>query len=264
MGSSAGAHTLVIGGSRGIGRTLVRSLAGGDNTVSIVARRKPVGLDKLPFVKSWTADVSDPYALEKALSSILSTHGPVSGAVLLQRYRGDGDDWMGEIDTSLTATRSLLEWVAEHRQDCAGGTAVVVIGSPAGSFIASEQPASYHMAKAGIIQLVRYYAVAFGSKRVRVNSISPGTIVKEESQAFYNDNPDLVRLYREIIPLGRLGTAGDVADLAMFLLSDRASFLTGQNIVLDGGVSLHWQEALARRISPLKDVNITRPLRRKP
>jgi NAD(P)-dependent dehydrogenase (short-subunit alcohol dehydrogenase family) len=242
---------------------LVRSLAGDGQVVSVISRSKPAGFDDLPFVKAWTADVADASALETALSSALSAHGSVSGAVLLQRYSGDGDDWAGELATSLTATRSVLEWVGEHRRISGHGTAVVVIGSAAGSFIASEQPVSYHVAKAGITQMVRYYAVAFGSKGVRVNSISPGTIVKEESQSFYQDNPELERLYRDIIPVGRMGTARDVADLAIFLLSERASFLTGQNIVLDGGVSLHWHESLARRVSPLKDLNVSRPSLRK-
>ena len=260
---SSRSHTLVIGGSKGIGRTLVRSLADDGQVVSVISRSEPAGLSELPFVRAWTADVADADALDTALSSALSAHGPVSGAALLQRYRGDGDDWAGELATSLTATRVVLDWVGEHRQLEAEGTSVIVIGSAAGSFIASEQPVSYHVAKAGISQMVRYYAVALGSKGVRVNAISPGTIVKEESQSFYGNNPELERLYRDIIPLGRMGTARDVANLAMFLLSDRASFLTGQNIVLDGGVSLHWHEALARRVSPLRDLNVSRPSRRK-
>lgn len=259
---SAHAHTLVIGGSRGIGRTLVRSLAEDGQAVSVISRSQPTGLDDLTSVRTWLADVTDASALTAALSATLREQGPISGTVLLQRYRGDGDDWAGELATSLTATRSVLEWVGEQSRLSDEGTAVVVIGSIAGSFIASEQPVSYHVAKAGIAQLVRYYAVALGPNGVRVNSVSPGTIVKEESQSLYRENPELERLYRDIIPLGRMGTARDVADLAMFLLSDRASFLTGQNIVLDGGVSLHGHEALARRVSPLRDLSVTRHARK--
>jgi NAD(P)-dependent dehydrogenase (short-subunit alcohol dehydrogenase family) len=126
-------------------------------------------------------------------------------------------------------------------------------------YVASEQPVSYHMAKAAVTQMVRYYAVALGASGIRVNAISPGTIVKEEAKTFYRDHPDLEQLYRDIIPLGRMGTADDVANLAQFLLSERASFLTGQNIVLDGGVSLHAHESLARRVSPLRDLQVARP-----
>lgn len=252
-------HALVIGGSRGIGRTLVRSLATAGQAVSVVSRSVPVGFEDLPLVRGWIADVADTKALHDALSALLEARGPVGGVVLLQRYRGDGDAWAGELATSLTATRNVLDWVGDVGRLPTGGTAVVVIGSAAATFIASEQPASYHVAKAGVVQLVRYYAVALGGKNVRVNSISPGTIIKEENEAFYRDHPDLERLYRDIIPIGRMGTAQDVADLASFLLSERSSFLTGQNIVLDGGVSLHWHEALSRRLSPMKDLNVVRP-----
>jgi len=251
-------HTLVIGGSRGIGRTVARRLAADGDQVSILGRGKPSGGDDHPRVRSWTADVCDADGLAAVLDDVVRTAGSVSGLVLLQRYRGTGDEWAGEIATTLTATRQLLEWAGSHLEDRGGGKAVVVVSSIAGVFVASEQPVSYHMAKAAVTQMVRYYAVALGSKRVRVNAISPGTIVKDESKAFYASHPDLEQLYRDIIPLGRMGTADDLAGVTQFLLSDRASFLTGQNIVLDGGVSLRSHESLARSVSPLRDLQVSR------
>lgn len=261
---TARAHTIVVGGTKGIGRTIARRLASGDNLVSVIGRSEASDLASVPHIKSWTADVGDGAALQGALAETVRAHGAASAAVLLQRYRGAGDDWEGEIATSLTGTRALLEWAGERFEDRGSGKAVVIVSSAAASYVASEQPVSYHMAKAAVTQMVRYYAVAFGSKRLRVNAISPGTIVKDESKAFYRDHPELEQLYRDIVPLGRMGTADDVADLAMFLLSARASFLTGQNIVLDGGLSLQWHESLARRVSPLRDLQVSRPPTRKP
>ena len=249
-------HVLVVGGSKGTGRALVRRLATDGHLVSVISRSAPPIFEDLPLVQIWPADVADATALTGALASVLEARGPVGGVVLLQRYRGDGDDWAGELATSLTATRLVLDWVGDHRGN---ETSVVVIGSAAGSFVASEQPVSYHVAKAGMAQMVRYYAVALGPKGVRVNSISPGTILKDENQAFYRENPELERLYRDIIPIGRMGTARDVANVVTFLLSDDASFLTGQDVVLDGGVSLQWHESLARRLSPMKDLVVVRP-----
>jgi NAD(P)-dependent dehydrogenase (short-subunit alcohol dehydrogenase family) len=249
------AHTLVVGGTKGIGRTLARRLAADGGIVSVIGRSASAE----GGIRSFAADVADPAALARVLSDIVAEQGPVSGAALLQRYRGDGDDWAGEVATSLTATRALLDWAGEHLEDLGSGKAVVVIGSVAGSYIASEQPVSYHMAKAAVAQIVRYYAVTLGPRGIRVNVVSPGTTVKEESKAFYAAHPELERLYRDIVPLGRMGTADDVADLVAFLLSSRASFLTGQNIVLDGGVSLRSHESLARGVSPLKDLQVSRP-----
>jgi NAD(P)-dependent dehydrogenase (short-subunit alcohol dehydrogenase family) len=253
------AHTLVVGGTKGIGRTIARRLAGEGRTVSVIGRSAPESTadERSMAMRFWPADVADAAALDRVLADIVQDQGPVDTMVLLQRFRGQGDDWSGEIATSLTATRRLLEWAGTHL-DAAGDKAVVVISSIAASFIASEQPVGYHMAKAAITQMVRYYAVSLGAKGIRVNAISPGTTVKAESQAFYAANPELERLYREIIPLGRMGTADDVADVTLFLLGGQASFLTGQNIVLDGGVSLQSHESLARRVSPLKDLPVTK------
>jgi NAD(P)-dependent dehydrogenase (short-subunit alcohol dehydrogenase family) len=254
---TAAPHVLVVGGTRGIGRTVAGRLAADGDVVSTIGRSKPSG-DDSPRVRSWTADVTDAAALSRALDDVVRTAGSVSGVVLLQRYRGTGDDWAGEIATTLTASRQLIEWAGANLEDRGDGKAVVVVSSIAGALVASEQPVSYHMAKAALAQMVRYFAVALGPRLVRVNAISSGTIVKEESKAFYESHPDLEQLYRDIVPLGRMGTADDLADLAQFLLSGRASFLTGQNIVLDGGVSLRAHEALARSVSPLRDLQVVR------
>lgn len=253
------AHTIVVGGTKGIGRAIVQRLSAAGARVSIIGRTSPDWASAMSGVVSCAADAADPPALAGALADAVRANGSATSAVLVQRFRGEEDDWAGEIATSVTATRDALEWSGEHLVDGGAGKAVVVIGSAAASFVASEQPVSYHMAKAAITQLVRYYAVTLGPRGVRVNAIAPGTTVKEESKSFYRDHPDLDRLYRDVVPLGRMGTADDVADLVQFLLSDRASFLTGQNIALDGGVSLVWQEALARRLSPLKDLQVTKP-----
>jgi NAD(P)-dependent dehydrogenase (short-subunit alcohol dehydrogenase family) len=242
-------HTLVVGGTKGIGRAVARRLANDGHAVSVIGRSRPADDADELTVKSWTADVADLPHLRTTLSEIVSAQGPLSAAVLLQRYRGGGDAWAGEIGTSLTATRELIEWAGEHFEDLGSGKAIVVVSSIAGGLVASEQPVSYHMAKAAMSQMVRYYAVSLGRSGIRINAICPGTIVKDESKAFYSEHPEIEALYREIVPLGRMGTSEDVADLSAFLLSNQASFLTGQNIVLDGGVSLQSHESLSRRVS---------------
>jgi len=242
-------HTLVVGGTRGIGRAVARRLAEDGQIVSIIGRRALAPDALQAQVKSWSADVSVADQRDGALADIVGVQGSVSGVVLLQRYRGNGDDWAGEMATSVTATRALLEWAGEHLVDRGSGKAVVVVSSIASGSVASEQPVSYHVAKAAMSQMVRYYAVSLGPRRVRVNAICPGTIVKEESQGFYVDHPEIDALYREIVPLGRMGRSEDVANLAAFLLSGGAAFLTGQNIVLDGGASLQSHESLSRRIT---------------
>ena len=245
----ASPHILVVGGTKGIGRAVAGTLTRDGARVSVLGRSRPSG--DVSY-RAWTVDVSDTVALSSTLADVVAVNGAVSGVVLLQRYRGDGDAWTGEFATTLTATRTVIEWAADALQDLGAGKSIVVVSSIASHFVASEQPVSYHVGKAALSHMVRYYAVALGSRGVRINAICPGTTVKDESKAYYAAHPEIEALYREIVPLRRIGTSDDVAELAAFLLSERSSFLTGQNIVLDGGVSLHSHESLSRGLMEKK------------
>ena len=113
------------------------------------------------------------------------------------------------------------------------------------------QALGYHVAKAGLNQMMRYYAVNLGRKGIRVNAVTPFTFLKEESRDFYMKNQALHDLYRKITPLGRMATAEDSARVIAFLCSPGAGFVNGQNIYVDGGLSLVWPETLARNLSGL-------------
>jgi NAD(P)-dependent dehydrogenase (short-subunit alcohol dehydrogenase family) len=79
--------------------------------------------------------------------------------------------------------------------------------------------------------------------------VSPCTFIKQENQEFYSTNEKLGNVFKQVIPLGRMGTAADSANAIAFLCSPQAAFITGQKITVDGGVSLLSQESLARRIA---------------
>jgi len=237
-------HSLVIGGTRGIGRALVKVFAAEGHTVSAVGRRCPPESERVVgHVRNWALDLVDHGALPGNLGAIIQEHGPVNNLVFLQRYRGTADNWTGELDTSLTATRNVIESVADAFAS-QGGKSIVVVGSLASQLIASEQPLSYHVAKAGLAQMVRYYAVKLGPKRIRVNCVTPGTVIKAESQNTNQRNERLTRWYERLTPAGRMVTAEEVARVIAFLCSEAASVITGQDLVVDGGLSLHLQASL--------------------
>jgi NAD(P)-dependent dehydrogenase (short-subunit alcohol dehydrogenase family) len=93
---------------------------------------------------------------------------------------------------------------------------------------------------------VRYWAVTLGRRGIRVNSVSPGTVLKAESKRFFVGDKQLSELYRRITPLGRFGHAREVAQVIGCLCSEATSFVTGREIVVDDGVSLQWPESLPR------------------
>ena len=250
-------HALVIGGTRGTGRALVRILAAGGQTVSVIGRRPPPESDlQAPQVNYWMVDLADEKRLSKVLSEIVHKHGKLSSLVFCQRYRGEGDAWSGDFQTSLTATKNAIEQLADAFDET-GNKAIVIVGSVASEFIAEEQPVSYHVTKAGLTQMVRYFAVVLGPKGIRINCVSPSSILKEESKKFYMEQKELLALYKRIVPLGRMGTAEEISNVIEFLCSPKSSFITGQNIVVDGGLSLQGHESMARNLASLTHLPIT-------
>lgn len=248
---------MVIGGTRGVGRVVVRFFAAQSHVVSVLGRRPPAEA-KLPNVRYQIVDLTNSQRLRSVLKALLRELGPVTNLVFLQRFRAEGDAWQGELDVSLTATKTIIE----ELQDTFAAdqpNSIVLVCSNLSRLVANEQPVAYHAAKAAMRQMARYYAVALGPKSIRVNCVTPGTMLKEESRDFYVAKRKLQKLYRRITPLGRMGTGGDIAEAIGFLCSSKASFVTGHDLVVDGGLSLHWQESLARIASRMATQRHSKP-----
>lgn len=241
-------HTIIVGGSRGIGRALAKRLASPQHAVSIIGRRPPPdGSAPIPEASTWNLDLLDRPRLESALKEMLEKSGKVHNLVLCQRYRDKGDNWQGEIETGLNLTKEILERLAG--EFAPGGGSVVILSSLVGRLVADGQPLGYHVVKAALVQVARYYAVAWGGKGVRVNVVTPGLVLKEEAKDYYRKNPAMTEMFAKITPLGRMVDADEVAGVIDFLCGPAASMITGQELVVDGGLSLSFPESLARKMS---------------
>ena len=207
---------LVVGGTHGIGRVVAKTLEAGGETVTAIGRHT------------------------------VYTPGPLTHLVFCQRYRDGADAWQGEIDTSLTRTRNIIECNIDFF-DHDPSNCIVIMSSIIARSVADEQPVSYHMAKAALEAMVRYYAVTLGPKGIRVNGVAPGVTLKPENLLYYTSHPQKVAQFSRLNPLGRMGTAQEVANVVKFLCSPEASFVNGAIIPVDGGVSLLNPESLASR-----------------
>jgi len=171
--------------------------------------------------------------------------------VLCQRFRGTGDPWDGELRVGLTASKQLIEGFSKHFVEN-GDRAIGVVSSVYAQYVGGSQPVGYHVVKAGLNEMVRYYAATLGPLGIRTNAIMPLTYLKEISRQFYVGNAGLMDLYRKLVPLKRMGTAEDSANALSFLCSEQAAFINGQSIMIDGGVSVLWPEEVAKRFAGIK------------
>jgi 3-oxoacyl-[acyl-carrier protein] reductase len=243
-------HAVVVGGTKGLGRIVVENFLARGCSVSVMSRRKPPDFAETARLRHFAADLEKPQSLAGLPAQIRDAQGAISYLVLSQRFRGQGDPWAGEIQVGLTASRDLVEGFTPHFTEL-GDRAIGVVSSVYAEFVGSSQPVGYHVVKGGLNALVRHYAATLGRKGIRVNAIMPLTYLKPESREVYEKNEKLMDVYRRLVPLGRLGTAEESANAIDFLCSDRASFINGQFLFLDGGVSVVWQEQVAKSFSGL-------------
>jgi NAD(P)-dependent dehydrogenase (short-subunit alcohol dehydrogenase family) len=251
-------HYLIVGGTTGIGRAMVKRLSGSGHTVSVIGRHPSPEVEQgLAGIHFHAVDLCEEAGTRAAIDRSIKQGGKLSHVVFFQRYRGKGDAWQGELQVSLTATKVIVE----HCKGQFAGTgnhAIVIVSSIASRLVLAEQPVSYHMAKAALIQMMRYYAVTLGPSGIRVNAVSPDACVKDEARKFYEENVALRELNNSVIPLGRMGSSEDVVNVIQFVCSSQAAFMTGQEIVVDGGLSIVGHSALARKVGGLDKMKVTR------
>jgi NAD(P)-dependent dehydrogenase (short-subunit alcohol dehydrogenase family) len=242
-------HTLLIGGTKGLGRVVARQLSRRGDSISVFGRTEmSIDDQTTSLIDSYQVDITDSADVTSTVAALVAKRGPLNYCVFLQRYRGKDDDWVGEIQTTLTATKRIVEIIMPHMA-LDGDKALLMVSSVFAKYIGDSQPASYHVAKAGLEQLMRFYALNLGPKGIRCNVVTPFTYLKEESKKFYLDNKKIMDVYEGVIPLQRMASAEDSANAIQYLCSEQASFISGQNLVVDGGLSLVWPETVARRMA---------------
>jgi NAD(P)-dependent dehydrogenase (short-subunit alcohol dehydrogenase family) len=243
MSDFVGKHVVVTGASSGIGRATAILLAGRGAKVSLIARRAEALTAVREAAGGTTfaapADVSDRAALLAAIDTAEGALGPIDGLFANAGTGGrfapftDYDETVFEqvLRTNLLAPfwamKRVLPGMIERRQG-----AILVTGS-----LASERGMAYNpgyvASKHGVLGLARAAAIEAAPHNVRVNCIVPGFI---ETEMLANLGPEVFASMSARTPQGRVGSAEELAEVAVFLLSDAASHVTAQSWAVDGGI----------------------------
>ncbi|MBR1992444.1 MAG: SDR family oxidoreductase [Bacteroidales bacterium] len=212
---------VVTGGAQGIGRCIAEEFRKAGATVCVI--------DKQPG-DHFVGDLADKDVLERFAKEVIAKHGRVDYLVnnALPLMKGlaecSYEEFQYALSVGVTAPFYLAKLFAPH---FAEGAAIVNISSSRDR-MSQPQTESYTAAKGGIAALTHALAVSLAGK-VRVNSISPGWI---DTQYTVYDGPDAVQQ-----PAGRVGNPLDIANMVLYLCSDKAGFITGENICIDGGMT---------------------------
>jgi 3-oxoacyl-[acyl-carrier protein] reductase len=237
---------IVTGASRGIGRAIAHRLAFEGATVIAVARsdnaKKTV--EEITAISGKaeiaTADMTDTASLEQLVSSVLERHGRIDVLVsnagitrdqlLLRMKRADWDD---VIATNLTASFTLCQAALKPMIKQRSGR-IVAISSVVGQMGNAGQ-ANYAASKAGLIGFIKSVAREVASRNITANVVAPGLIGTDMTRAI---SANAEKDWSSQIPLGRVGSADEVAAAVCFLASDEASYITGQVLGVNGGMHM--------------------------
>jgi len=246
--SLEGQVAIVTGGGTGIGRGIALEFAKAGADV-VVASRKLANLEKVAEeVRALgrrslavQTDISRKTDVDNLVQKVMGEFGAidilVNNAAVLGKFsllEAPEDEWDRVIDTNLKGYYLCCQAVGKRMVERKRGN-IINIASTA----AFEGGGSYNISKAGVVNFTRGIARELGRYNIRVNAIAPGWVITDMAKYIMREDPERLRREAEAtIPLGRMAEPSDIASVALFLASDASSLITGQTIVVDGGLKL--------------------------
>ncbi len=247
----SGKVALITGGGRGIGKTIAEALAEAGAAVAITGRREEW---LTPTVQEFegrgfqcqaiVADVSIPEDVERTARTTLERFGQIDILVnnAGQTWHQATEDmpfakWQQVLNTNLNGMFLMSQLVGRHMLSRQSGTILNIASVMA--FTAGDGEAiktiAYNTSKAGVVEFTRTIAMEWGRRGIRVNALAPGWFPTRMSTATIEANRSF---FEEQTALGRVGDVSELKGAALFLVSPASSYITGQTVIIDGGITL--------------------------
>ena len=243
--SFSGKAAIVAGGGGGMGLNIANDLIGAGVQVALAdLKDRPGDIATGPGAGAYhQGDVTEEAFVERVVAETVTTHGRLdylvntTGVLWFDRDRSLVDMDMEVWDRVLAINLKSHALTARHaipEMIKSGGGAMVHISS-LDALRGDDKPQdAYGASKAAVIRLSKSIAIQFARQGIRSNTILPGPVVSP-MQARWEGQDDMLAAIADHVPLGRIGGTQDIADACLFLLSDKASFITGTELLVDGG-----------------------------
>jgi NAD(P)-dependent dehydrogenase (short-subunit alcohol dehydrogenase family) len=232
-----GKNVVVTGGANGIGWAISKSIAAAGGSVWILdlASENPVEAAQSIGAQACIADVTDRSSLEQAFDragvpDIVVVNAGVGGIASLPETTADL--WNQTLAINLSGAFHTVQIATERMKHARRGS--LVLTASTNSFDGEADLVAYNASKAGMLGILRTAANELGPYGIRINAVCPG-LIRTRLTASSFSNPSVISNYFKHIALGRGGEPEEVAQAVMFLASDRASYITGTTLVVDGG-----------------------------